>query len=222
MAFELDHLFVWTSVGAPEGDQLVEFGLTEGAPNSHPGQGTACRRFFFRNAYLELLWVRDPAEAQGEVIRPLHLWERWSRRSADACPFGLIFRPGSPATDGAPFASVDYHPPYLPDALNIQVATNAGVIDEPSLFHLPFARRPDRYPANNPQCREHTAGLREVTRVELASPSSKCSPALKSALKTGVVGMRAGSTFLIDLGFDGEQCGKSADFRPALPLRFQW
>jgi hypothetical protein len=40
--------------------------MAEGEPNTHPGQGTACRRFFFRNAFLELVWVRDPAEAQGE------------------------------------------------------------------------------------------------------------------------------------------------------------
>ncbi len=61
--FELDHLFLWASPGGVEADRLVTFGLTEGEPNTHPGQGTACRRFFFRNAYLELLWVNDPIEA---------------------------------------------------------------------------------------------------------------------------------------------------------------
>ena len=45
--FELDHLLVWVDVGGPEAERLAAFGLTEGAPNTHPGQGTACRRFFF-------------------------------------------------------------------------------------------------------------------------------------------------------------------------------
>ena len=94
MAVELDHVFVCASVGAPEADLLRALGLSDGQPNRHPGQGTACRRFFFANAYLELLWVENPAEAQGEVARPLRLWERWSQRRQGTCPFGVVFRPG--------------------------------------------------------------------------------------------------------------------------------
>jgi hypothetical protein len=41
MHFELDHLFVCTAPGVPEAEKLVEFGLHEGPPNQHPGQGTA-------------------------------------------------------------------------------------------------------------------------------------------------------------------------------------
>lgn len=63
MAIQLDHVFICTSLDAPAAEQLAAFGLTEGEPNVHPGQGTACRRFFFRNVYLELLWVHDPDEA---------------------------------------------------------------------------------------------------------------------------------------------------------------
>src|SRR5258707_573236 len=94
MTVELDHVYVLVSAGAPEAALLNELGLTEGLHNRHPGQGTACRRFFFANAYLELLWVEDPAEAQGEVVRPLRLWGRWSQRTQGACPFGLVFRSG--------------------------------------------------------------------------------------------------------------------------------
>jgi len=55
MTLEFDHMFICTVVDAPEADLLLAFGLTEGASNIHPGQGTACRRIFFRNAMLELL-----------------------------------------------------------------------------------------------------------------------------------------------------------------------
>jgi hypothetical protein len=66
---ELDHFFICTAAGAPEAERLIELGLTEGAPNTHPGQGTACRRFFFENAFLELVWVTDAAEAQSPAAR---------------------------------------------------------------------------------------------------------------------------------------------------------
>jgi hypothetical protein len=92
MLVELDHFFILTGVGALEADHLLQFGLTEGAPNCHPGQGTACRRFFFRNAFLELIWVMDPVEAQSSLIRRTGLWERWSRRNQGASPFGICLR----------------------------------------------------------------------------------------------------------------------------------
>src|SRR5262249_19010301 len=113
MAIELDHIFICSSPDGLEAACLTTFGLTEGAPNIHPGQGTACRRFFFRNAFLELLWVSDSSEAQSEISRPIHLWERWAGRADHACPFGLGFRP-APANDGKlPFSAWEYRPAYL-------------------------------------------------------------------------------------------------------------
>ena len=66
MQIELDHLFVCTDPGAPKAEKLVQFGLHEGPPNQHPGQGTACRRFSFANAMIELFWVSDASEAQSQ------------------------------------------------------------------------------------------------------------------------------------------------------------
>ena len=73
MAFEFDHVFICVSVGGEEASALAAFGLTEGTPNVHPGQGTACRRFFFANSYLELLWVSNAGEARNR--------RRFSRRT---------------------------------------------------------------------------------------------------------------------------------------------
>ena len=136
---ELDHVFVCCAVGAPEALLLVQRGLLEGSPNNHAGQGTANRRFFFSNAYLELLWVSDPAEAQREVVLPTQLWERWSRRTEGACPFGIVFRPRTVATAETPFSTWSYRPPYLPDGLSIDVGRDMA-LTEPQLFYLPFAR----------------------------------------------------------------------------------
>jgi len=60
MGIELDHLFVCTALDAPAAEKLIQFGLREGLPNQHPGQGTACRRFAFFNAMIELFWVSNP------------------------------------------------------------------------------------------------------------------------------------------------------------------
>src|SRR5215470_14605923 len=103
MKMELDHLFVCTSPGAPEAEKLVQLGLHEGPPNQHPGQGTACRRFSFANAMIELFWVSDPSEAQSECTKRTLLWERWSGRQRDASPFCICVRPVNPQDTGAPF-----------------------------------------------------------------------------------------------------------------------
>ena len=43
MKLKLDHFFIMTAFGAPAGNKLLDIGLVEGAPNDHPGQGTANR-----------------------------------------------------------------------------------------------------------------------------------------------------------------------------------
>jgi hypothetical protein len=223
MAIQLDHLFICTSIDAPAAEQLISFGLTEGEPNVHPGQGTACRRFFFRNAYLELLWVQDPAEAQLALVRPTHLWERWSGRDSGACPFGLCFRPDADHVGGPPFSTWKYRPPYLPDPLSLAVGTNAAELAEPLLCYLTFARRTDGVRPGRLQPLDHPAGLREITRVTLAGPwPGRPSEALQPLMRSGPVGWRASEAPLAEFGFDGEKGGNAHDFRPALPLVFRW
>src|ERR1700742_4075140 len=101
MTIELDHLFTFTRPGAPEADRLVQFGLTEGQPNTHPGQGTACRRFFFHNAYLEFIWVHDQAETVSEMFKPLSFLERSQYQQTEASPFGIILSPARGITEQA-------------------------------------------------------------------------------------------------------------------------
>jgi len=179
-------------------------------------------RFFFRNAYLELLWITDPAEAQSATIRPARLWERWNARGT-ACPFGLCFRPGAQDDGNIPFPSVEYRPPYLPESWSFHVGTSAGVLTEPVLFYLPFSKRPDSQSAPRRQVVDHAAGLRELTRVELISPHvDRLSPAFEALLRTSVVRRRIGAGHFVELGFDGDTKGRVMDFRPGLPIVFCW
>jgi hypothetical protein len=139
-AFELDHVLVWSSVGAPEAERLVAFGLTEGSPNVHAGQGTANRRFFFCNAMLELIWAHDEAEAQAGTAARLGLRARWRHGETGASPFGLCLRRRPDAAP--PFETGPYRPAYLPAGVVIDVAATSPVTREPLVF-LAATRRPD-------------------------------------------------------------------------------
>jgi hypothetical protein len=220
MPLEIDHVFVCTAAGAPEADLLVAAGLAEGPPNTHPGQGTACRRFFFRNAYLELVWVRDEAEARGDATTPTRLWERWRDRSdGRTSPFGVCVR--TAGDDPIPFPTWSYRPAYLPPGVEIPVATNGDALHEPMLFVMPSSLRPGgRGPgAASPA---HPSGLRELTRVELSGALEDPGEALGALARAGLLELRPDRPPLLVLGFDGESAHRSRDLRPALPLVLRW
>src|SRR5947209_7734859 len=121
MKVELDHVFVCVNRSAPEAEEVSRFGLSEGPANVHPGQGTANRRFFFRNGMLELLWVENPEEARNEVTAPTQLWERWTQRHSGSCPFGILVRPAN-TDETVPFPAQEYRPVWLPADLRIYIA----------------------------------------------------------------------------------------------------
>src|SRR5262249_23038787 len=151
---------------------------------THPGQGTACRRFFLANAFLELLWVSSPDEAQAEPTRRLGLWKRWALRSAGACPFGVCLRPSRPDVDGLPLAAWPYRPSELPEPLGSQVGTDSASTEGPLLVYLPFGRRPDWRPEPHRQSLRHRIGFREVTRVLVRGPDSPSAEAEEAARRT--------------------------------------
>jgi len=220
---EVDHVFVSASVGAPEGDRLVELGLVEGSSLHHPGQGTANRRFFFANAMLELAWVHDAVEAQSETepARRLHFWERWVGRDGSACPFGVCLRPTAGTSDVAPFPSWEYRPSYSP--VGLPVATNSTVDVEPLVFYIPMHRRMDTAPPQRREPYEHALPIRELTSLRMFSPGAAAlSPAMLAALRTGAFSFQRAASPLLELGFDGERHGQRADLRPALPLILLW
>lgn len=222
MTVELDHLFIWASHGAPEGERLITFGLTEGTPNHHPGQGTACRRFFFQNAMLELLWIENAAEAQREAIRHLQLWERGSVRGNRASPFGIGLRPVNSEKKDAPFPAWEYRPPYLPGPLVIHIGADTS-LSEPIWFYLRFAGRPDSEPVEKRQPLDHPIEFREITGVRVMRPTTQpLSAAGEAVVRTGVISILSGKEHLIEVTFDGHRKGRRADFRPDLPLVFHW
>jgi len=213
MQVEVDHVFILTSRGAPAADELVKFGLTEGSPNVHPGQGTACRRFFFENAMLELIWIAEVTEAQSAASRPTRLWERWSDLGRGASPFGIILRPRSGAAKDYPFEGWDYRPETMP-GLELRIAAPTSLV-EPMWCFMEKARRV-------PQPREHSAGFRELTRVRVVSPEFHVKSVTAAMVRAGVIALDSGDAHLMEVEFDRGAQGGAKDLRPALPLILRW
>jgi len=217
--YALDHVFVCCAEGAPEAQRLARLGLCEGSSNTHPGQGTASRRFFFENAYLELFWVADAREAQSELAAPTRLWSRWSARGAEASPFAIILRPDDGGNAAPPFASWAYHPSYLPPHLAIDVAEGPP-LSEPAFFYIGFARGAGQM---QPQPRDHALGVRRLTAVEIGIPGSMPrSDAARLVEEMGLVQFVAAPRHGMTLTFDEGRARQQADLDPDLPLVLRW
>jgi hypothetical protein len=215
MSVEVDHIFICVARGAPEAEQLVQFGLCEGALNVHPGQGTANRRFFFRNAMLELLWVENPVEAQSGQTAPTLLWERWSGRQSGACPFGIIVRPVNTRATTVPFPARDYRPEWLAPDLKIYLAPTG--VEEPMWLFMPFLQRfhhEQRFVA-------HPNGAREITKLILTTPVPMQSSAAQALVENAILSIREGAEYLLTIELDRGLRQVERDFRPHLPLVFQ-
>lgn len=205
---------------APEAVALSRLGLKEGSGNTHLGQGTACRRFFFQNQYLELLWVRDPNEGQDESIKRTRLWDRWAARQQGACPFGLVLRPA--ADNGScqpPFPTWAYAPRYLPKGLSIEIAVDTP-LTEPEFMFLGFQRGRARA---GQETVTHAIPLREITHLRIGTPAAiPHSRAGQWAQSSGLVSFEPSRDYVLRVAFDRAASEKEADLRPELPLVLEW
>ncbi|MFW5489890.1 MAG: hypothetical protein ACNI3A_15945 [Desulfovibrio sp.] len=213
---ELDHIYICVGEKAPEGDALVEFGLVEGSSNTHPGQGTANRRFFFHNFMLELLWCVDPAEVRAKITRPIRLHEALLSPESDASRFGMGFRAENGDESDAPFPFVHYRPKYLPEPLSVQTGSQRPAT-EPNYFFLNFVQRPD--PAEIKEPINHPNGLRFLTSVKVwLQQEVQLSDTAKLVSSLPGVEIDRADEQLIELEFDHGEQGLRRDFRPVLPL----
>lgn len=217
---ELDHLFLFTHAPGQAAEALRRFGLTEGEPNTHPGQGTTCRRFFFRNAYLELLTVSSEEEIKSPAIASTKLWERSQYQQTGYNPIGLCLRGNTPVFE----EGWRYHPPYLPEGLYINVASNSNHPAEPMLFELPFSNTaPKDYPPGRQQPLHHEKGFKEITRVTLTLPITKTlSPSLQKVMTHCPVTVVEGHSYRMEVEFDGGKTRKVQEFTPSLPIVLTW
>ncbi len=187
---ELDHVFVC----AEEADAtlLTAAGLTCGINRVHTAQGTSNASFYFDNAYLELLFLRDEVEVRSPAVAPLRLWERLRWRETGACPFGVAYRTNHP-----PRAMWQYAAPFLPSGLTIPILSPRDATEEPLVFISPGAVAPIDHPTRFPL--EHGGRRRRLNSIQV----------------------QAGPHHLV-LEFETQSKPETLDFRPALPLTIRW
>ena len=213
MTATLDHFFILTEPGAPQASSLLALGLLEGTPNTHPGQGTANRRFFFADAMLELLYLRDASEALHGPGARLRLEERYS--SKNASPFGIVLR-GSPGGADRPFAAWSYRPDYWDPGQPFLIGDNSNLLEEPLCIVLP---------GNAPLERGQTRSgdpFRHVSEIRLSVPVTKVSPVLQALARLDRISLVPGAPHGIEVIFGRGEAGQSADLRPELPLLLRW
>ena len=209
----LDHFLILTEPGAPEGDLLVEFGLAEGSSNTHPGQGTANRRFFFDNTALELGYVRDADEAKSGPGRGLRMVERAA--SDTASPIGLIVK----ADDGSsapPFSGWRYYPDYFDSDMYFLVGENSELLEEPFCCFMPFSYPPHVMQQKSPE------PFNQVSEIRVGVPIERPSPVVEAVSACEGIQIETGQPHRLDVYFGDGAYGESNDFRPRLPLVFHW
>lgn len=224
---ELDHIFIFTSADAPEAEALIELGLEEGPRNIHPGQGTSNRRFFFRQNFLELLWVHNEEEVRSAVIAPTRLWERSQWRQTGYSPFGICVRPSadllSSGQDRVLPETWGYKPPYLPSGLQIDVAKNEAYPQEPMLFQIPFSDSPKKKYPKQTEKGQHPLGVKNITKVILHLPALQpYSAAMKALLTADWLQVESEERFHLTVEFDRCQQCRTRTFAPDLPLTIKW
>jgi hypothetical protein len=218
---EIDHVFLRAKYNAPEAALFRAFGLTEGSGNRHPGQGTENRRFFFRNAFIELLWIADEDEIKTEQTQATMLYERLHDGSLNVSPFGVCFRPAA-REESAPFPMWHYTPKYLPNGMTVGIGKDVP-LSEPMWFFLAHASAPVDVPEERRQPLEHTAGLLQITSITITAPgSSEWSAPAKAAVEAGSVNVVEGCHHLMEITFDNGSSRQRHDFRPSLPLVFNY
>jgi len=191
MDLQLHHVFICVSHGAPGAKDLLGAGLVEGSGNLHPGQGTANRRFFFEQGFLELIWVHDEREARSDMTAPTRLWDRWVGRGNVANPFGLCFVSAQGAGPGLPFPTRAYRPSYLAEGRSFLFVDGLSLA-EPEIF-LPSWAQSTASPMSEPA--KHPLGLREMRSLSIGLPEPESiSNSFRAVVNAGLARIHRSAT----------------------------
>ncbi len=157
---DIDHIFIFTDDNGKAGDELISFGLTQGASHVHQGQGTTNHVFRFENFYLEILWVHNQVEIVSETTKPTGLWQRAEYYKNTFSPFGMCIA-NTENTDELFKNAFSYQPSYFPQGMAIEIIKNENQPDLPWTFRLPF--KGDRKIESEPV--KHANGVQKLTKA---------------------------------------------------------
>lgn len=214
---EIDHVFVMIDNQADAIERLQSFGLVQTYRRQHAGQGTQNVCFCFDNMFLELLWVSQADEVRGEKIARTKLAERSQWKTNGANPFGIAWR-GPEWTDQA-IPTWQFRPPYLPEGLHIDVATDSDDPRQPMMFKSPSSEPPINWPLEKRGSLQHAGGFGKVSHIELAMPkSAPASEALQSIADQTFLGLHASDDSQFAMRLYVEKPGSATPLVVELPI----
>ena len=228
-AFEIDHIWIVVSPGAPERAALERLGFgVAPATNRHEGQGTASVTFEFTNSYLELMWVDpDVPVAPGREVVVYKFRRKADWKSSGWSPFGLALHRTAAAPDSLPFATWPLSAPWMAPGESYAMITPRTDSLTPSFWVVPhpapivgesFVPR-DAVDSIRASALRHPNRARRLTGVRLVLPASyQPTEAMRIFEGLGVVQVGHGDAWRLDLTLDGNRTHRTQDLRPTLPV----
>lgn len=213
---EIDHIFICINDPEKITKTLIDFGLTEGETNTHVGQGTANKRFFFAGFYLELLYLADANEATSPATAPTQFYERLTNRDDTISPFGFIFRPSDNGFLLQDYKTIIYKPRLLPKSLNMTILQ--APLRDPMYFYFDFLTPSSRATYTSTR---HDIGFEKMTSVKIQQPNLD-TQITQDIDNHNIVKFEKHDKHLLEITFDDGAQGKAHDFRPEIPLIFKW
>jgi len=227
-AFELDHVILVVSPGAPERAALERAGLhVAPAVHRHDGQGTASVMVEFENAFLELLWPDDSipiAPGREEGARKFRQKSAW--RTTGWSPVGIGIRRTPQAPDKLPFATWSIRADWMPPGAALEMITPKADSLAPSIWVVPRAMAvAEGSPADAERAKAiaHPLGVRRITALQLVEPPrDDPDDPVQILARFGVAKVERGKEWLVEITLDGGTKGQVRDLRPGLPLLIRY
>lgn len=198
----IDHVFIFVNC-KEEANELIDFGLTEGSGRIHKGIGTANRRFFFENFYLEILWVANEAEAKS--MKNLGILERSNFHNSGFSRFGLCLK-HTDDTDSIFENTIQWHPMFLPENQFVDILTSE---------HMPWIFRFPKNRANKQidEPKVHPSKIRRLSNLIFKFVEKSFEKKLEYISNNSIIEFDQASENTLILEFDSNNQGKSREFK---------
>jgi hypothetical protein len=121
-----------------------------------------------------------------------------------------------------PFATWNYYAPFLPKGASLPIAANSENLSEPLIFMSPVSLQPSASPLKHGLL-VNKPGFDEITMLRVTLPGEKnFSAELRKLTELGLVELKRGDRYYLEIEFNQAQEGKIQLFDSTLPISFRW